>query len=104
MNNVPTFVEHLKKLAQDYHDTHHSLEARYREMESAEEFLVEIRKQEAALLNRFRLVQQKLLASLEEEELEKAVELCRIFDQIRVINQFAVQALVEMNSGTSVTG
>ena len=24
MNDVPAFVEHLKKLAQDYHDTHHS--------------------------------------------------------------------------------
>ena len=104
MNNVPAFVEHLKELAQDYHDTYHSLETRYRELESAEEFLVEMRKQEAALMNRFRLVQQKLLSSLDEEELEKAVELCRIFDQIRVINQFAVQALGEMNSETSVTG
>ena len=73
-------------------------------MKSAEEFLVEMRKQEAALLNRFRLVQQKLLSSLDQEELEKAVELCRIFNQIRVINQFAVQALGEMNSETSVTG
>ena len=104
MNNVPTFVEHLKKLAQDYHDTHNSLQTRYREMESAEEFLVEIRKQEASLLNRFRLLQQKLFASLDEQELEKAVELCRVFDQIRIINQFAVQALSEMKSSTSVTG
>ena len=103
MNHVPPFVEHLKKLAQDYHDTHHSLETRYREMESPEDFLVEIRKQEASLLNRFRLLQQKLLASLDEEELEKAVELCRVFDQIRIINQFAVQALSKMNSSTSVT-
>ena len=71
---VSPFVEHLKKLAQDYHDIHLSLETRYRETKSAEEFLVEIRKQEAALLNRFRLVQQKLLASLEEEEWEKEEE------------------------------
>ena len=95
MNDVPAFVEHLKILAQDYHDTHHSLETRYREMESAEEFLVELRQQEAELLNRFRLVQQKLLASLDEEKLEEAVELCRIFDRIRIINQFVIQALVD---------
>ena len=95
MNDVPAFVEHLKKLAQDYHETHHSLETRYQEMESAEEFLVELRQQESALLNRFRLVQNQLFASLDEESLEKAVELCRIFDQVRIINQFAIQALVE---------
>jgi len=103
MNNVPAYLDHLKKLAQDYHESHLSLETRYRETESAEEFLAEIRKQEAALLNRLRLVQQELLASLDHEALEKAVELCKIFDQIRIINQFVVQALVEMHSETSVT-
>ena len=64
-------------------------------MESAEEFLVELRQQESELLNRFRLVQNQLLASLDEEILEEAVELCRIFDQVRIINQFVIQALVE---------
>lgn len=100
MNDVPAFVEHLKKLAQDYHDTHHSLETSYREMESAEEFLVELRQQESELLNRFRLVQNQLLASLEEEILEEAVELCRIFDQVRLINQFAIQTLIAKESET----
>lgn len=100
MNDVPAFVEHLKKLAQDYHDTHHFLETRYREMESAEEFLVELRQQESELLNRFRLVQNQLLASLDEEKLEEAVELCRIFDQVRIINQFVIQALVAKESET----
>lgn len=100
MNDVPAFVEHLKKLAQDYHDTHHSLETRYREMESAEEFLVELRQQESELLNRFRLVQNQLLASLDEEILEEAVELCRIFDQVRIINQFVIQTLVGKDSET----
>jgi hypothetical protein len=102
MSDVPALVEHLKKLAQDYHDTHHSLETRYREMESAEEFLVELRQQESELLNRFRLVQNQLLASLDEEKLEEAVELCRIFDQVRIINQFVIQALVAKESETEV--
>lgn len=100
MNDVPAFVEHLKKLAQDYHDTHHSLETRYREMESAEKFLVELRQQESELLNRFRMVQNQLLASLDEEILEEAVELCRIFDQVRIINQFVIQALIAKGSET----
>ena len=104
MNEVPALVEHLKKLAQDYHDTHHSLESRYRELESAEEILVELRQQESELLNRFRLVQNQLLASLDEEKLEEAVELCRIFDQVRIINQFVIQALVAKKSETGEAG
>ena len=98
MNEIPAFVEHLKKLAQYYRETHDSLETRYRKMESAEEFLVELRQQEEALLDRFRLVQKQLLASLQGEKLQEAVELCRIFDQMRIVNQFVIQALVEKES------
>jgi hypothetical protein len=103
MNDVPTLVEHLKNLAQGYHDTHLALETQYRKMESPEEFLAELRHREATLLSRFRLVQKNLLASLEEEELEKAIELSRIFDEIRVINEFAIQTLVGKDSETSET-
>jgi hypothetical protein len=69
-------------------------------MESAEKFLVELRQQESELLNRFRMVQNQLLASLDEEILEEAVELCRIFDQVRIINQFVIQALIAKGSET----
>ena len=94
MNDVPTLVEHLKNLAQGYRDTHLALETQYQKMESPEAFLVQLKHREAALLSRFRLVQKNLLASLEEEELEKAIELSKIFDEIRVINEFAIQTLV----------
>jgi hypothetical protein len=102
MNDVPTLVEHLKNLAQGYHDTHLALETQYRKMESPEAFLVQLKHREAALLGRFRLVQKNLLASLEEEELEKAIELSKIFDEIRVINEFAIQTLVGKESDTEV--
>ncbi|MEJ2365956.1 MAG: hypothetical protein P8017_15025 [Deltaproteobacteria bacterium] len=100
MNDVPTLVEHLKNLAQGYHDTHLALETQYRKMESPEAFLVQLKHREAALLSRFRLVQKNLLASLEEEELEKAIELSKIFDEIRVINEFAIQTLIGKESDT----
>jgi hypothetical protein len=103
MNEVPTLVEHLKKLAQGYHDTHLALQAQYRKMGSPEEFLVELKHREAALLSRFRLVQKHLLASLEDDELEKAIELSRIFDEVRVINEFVIQTLVGKNSETGET-
>jgi hypothetical protein len=35
-----------------------------------------------------------------EEILEEAVELCRIFDQVRIINQFVIQALIAKGSET----
>ena len=70
MNEAPAVAEHLKKLAQDYHDTHSALQARYRETSSTEDFLAELRQREAALANRFRLLQQHLLTALNEEELE----------------------------------
>jgi hypothetical protein len=47
-------------------------------------------------------VQKHLLASLEDEELEKAIELSRIFDEIRVINEFLIQKLVGQESETGV--
>jgi hypothetical protein len=102
MNDVPTLVEHLKNLAQGYRDTHLALETQYQKMESPEAFLVQLKHREAALLSRFRLVQKNLLASLEEEELEKAIELSKIFDEIRVINEFAIQTLVGKESDTEV--
>ena len=102
MNDVPTLVEHLKILAQGYRDTHLALETQYQKMESPEAFLVQLKHREAALLSRFRLVQKNLLASLEEEELEKAIELSKIFDEIRVINEFAIQTLVGKESDTEV--
>jgi len=104
MNDVPTLVEHLKNLAQGYRDTHLALETQYQKMESPEAFLVQLKHREAALLSRFRLVQKNLLASLEEEELEKAIELSKIFDEIRVINEFAIQTLVGKESKTEAEG
>lgn len=102
MNDVPALVEHLKNLAQGYRDTHLALETQYQKMESPEAFLVQLKHREAALLSRFRLVQKNLLASLEEEELEKAIELSKIFDEIRVINEFAIQTLVGKEGDTEV--
>ena len=100
MNEVPTVVEHLKNLAQGYRDAHLALQAQYRQIESPEEFFVELKHREEALLSRFRLVQKHLLACLEDEELEKAIELSRIFDEIRVINEFLIQTLVGKKSET----
>ena len=40
MNEVPTLVEHLKNLAQGYHDAHLALQEQYREMKSPEELLL----------------------------------------------------------------
>jgi hypothetical protein len=97
MNDVPKVVEHLKRLAQNYRDTHLAFETRCKEMTSAAVFLAELKQREATLLNRFRLLQQQLLASLEEDELEKMLELSEIFDEIRVINHFALQAVTEAN-------
>ena len=94
MNEFPKVSEHLKELAQNYHDTHQAFQERHRETTSAEEFLAEVNQREAALMNRFRLLQQQLLATLEEKDLERMLELSRIIDEMRIINQFAVQTLV----------
>jgi hypothetical protein len=95
MNDLPPFAEHLKALAQDYRETYLSLEARYREMPSPEEFLLELKQREASLIDRFRLVQKELFSVIRAGEVEKLLELSRIFDQIRVINQFIIQTVVE---------
>ncbi len=95
MNEVPTVSEHLKKLAQDYRDTHLALQTRYRVMTSVVDFLAELKQREAVLMNRFRLLQHQLLATLREEELEKTLELSRVFDEIRIINQFTIQTLTD---------
>lgn len=100
MNEVPTVVKHLKNLAQGYHDARLALQAQYRQIESPEEFFVELKHREEALLSRFRLVQKHLLACLEDEELEKAIELSRIFDEIMVINEFIIQTLAGKESDT----
>jgi hypothetical protein len=98
MNDLPPVVEYLKKLAREYHDTHQALEARRQDAPSKDEFLAELKQREAALISRFRIVQKQLFGSLEDEALAKALELSRIFDQIRIINEFALQTLAETSS------
>jgi hypothetical protein len=95
MNDLPPFAEHLKTLAQDYRETYLSLEARYQEMPSPEDFLLELKQREASLIDRFRLVQKELFSVIEAGELDKLLELSRIFDEIRVINQFIIQTVIE---------
>jgi len=95
MNDISPVVEHLKKLAQDYHDAHSALQTRCQDAQSEDEFLVELKQREAALVSRFRVVQKQLFISLEEEALEKALELSRIFDEIRIINEFTLQTLTK---------
>jgi putative heme degradation protein len=95
MNDIPPVVHHLKSLAQEYRDTHLALQKRYQEMKSVEDFLAELKDREGMLLDRFRLVQQQLIAALEDEHLEKMLELSRIFDQMRLISLFTVQTLRE---------
>ena len=95
MNDLPPFAEHLKTLAQDYRETYLALEARYQEMPSPEEFLRELKQREASLIDRFRLVQKELFSVIKAGELDKLLELSRIFDEIRVINQFIIQTVIE---------
>ena len=94
MSDISPAAGHLRKLAQDYRDAYLSMQKRYQEMTSSGDFLAELEQREARLLERFRRVQQEMLASLTGQELEKAMQLCGIFDQIRVINQFALQVLM----------
>jgi hypothetical protein len=101
MNDLPPFAEHLKTLAQDYRETYLALEARYQEMPSPEEFLLELKQREASLIDRFRLVQKVLFSEIGEGELDKLLELSRIFDEIRVINQFIIQTVVEADKSTA---
>jgi hypothetical protein len=95
MNNLPPFAEHLKTLAHNYREIYLALESRYQEMRLPEEFLLELKQREAALIDRFRLVQKELFSVIRAGELDKVLELSRIFDEIRVINQFIIQTVVE---------
>ena len=104
MNDMPHFAEHLKTLAHHYRETYLALESRYEQMQSAEEFLLELKQREAALIDRFRLVQQKFFAVINEGEVDKLLELSRIFDEIRVINQFIIQTVVEADAGQTDQG
>jgi hypothetical protein len=95
MNDLPPFAEHLKTLAHNYRETYLALESRYQEMLLPEEFLLELKQREAGLIDRFRLVQKELFSVIRAGELDKLLELSRIFDEIRVINQFIIQTVVE---------
>ncbi|UCG14682.1 MAG: hypothetical protein JSU72_09650 [Deltaproteobacteria bacterium] len=98
MHDTPEFVEHLRQLAQEYRNKHMSLETKYREMTSAADFLAELKQREAALVERFRKVQQLLLTSLKDDELKQVLELSSIFDEIRIVNQFTIQTLGKVDS------
>ncbi len=95
MNDLPPFAEHLKTLAHNYRETYLALESRYQEMRLPEEFLLELKQREATLIDRFRLVQKELFSVIKAGELDRLLELSRIFDEIRVINQFIIQTVVE---------
>ena len=95
MNDLPLFAEHLKTLARNYRETYLTLESRFQEMQSPEQFLFELKQREAALIDRFRLIQKEWLSVIKERELDKLLELSSIFDEIRVINQFMIQTVVE---------
>ena len=95
MNDLPPFAEHLKTLAHNYRETYLALESRYQEMRLPEEFLLELKQREAALIDRFRLVQKELFSVITAGELDKLLELSKIFDEIRIINQFIIQTVVE---------
>jgi hypothetical protein len=98
MSELSPVVEHLRKLAEGYHNTHMELQKQQREMTSPVVFLEQLRQREGTLVDRFRLVQQELIAALQGDQLEKMLDLSRIFDEIRVINQFANQTLTEMKN------
>jgi hypothetical protein len=98
MNDEPAAVDHLRKLAEGYRNIHMALQKQQREMTSPDGFLEELRQREAALLDRFRLVQQQLIATLQGEQLERILDLSRIFDEMRVINLFSIQTLTEIKN------
>jgi hypothetical protein len=98
MNDMPAVAEHLRTLAQQYHDTHRGLEERYQHMTAPDAFLAELRQRETMLVDRFRSVQHQLLGSMKDEDLEKVMDLCRAFDEIRLVNQFAIQTIQEKYS------
>lgn len=103
MSNASSGVEHLRNLAEHYRNVHLELQKRYKETGAGSAFLAELRQRETSLLDRFRLVQQDLLNSLQDEQLEKMLDLSRIFDELRVINLFEVQALRDTKETDSAT-
>ena len=98
MNDLPPFAEHLKTLARNYREIYLTLESRYQEIQSPEEFLFELKQREAVLIDRFRLIQKEWFSVIEERELDKLLELSSIFDEIRLINQFMIQTVVEADN------
>jgi len=95
MSEASPIQDHLRKLAEDYRNHHAALQKRYQEAPSLEEFIAELRRRDSALVDRFRLVQRKLLGSLQGDHLSLLLDLSRIFDEMRVVHTFAVQVLTE---------
>jgi hypothetical protein len=95
MSEVSPIQDHLRKLAEDYRNHHVALQKRYQEMASAEEFIAELRRRDSALVDRFRLVQLRLLGLLQGDQLSLMLDLSRIFDEMRVVHAFALQVLTE---------
>jgi hypothetical protein len=95
MSEVSPVQDHLRKLAEDYRNHHVALQKRYQEVASVGEFIAELRRRESALVDRFRLVQLKLLGSLQGDHLTLMLDLSRIFDEMRVVHTFALQVLTE---------
>jgi hypothetical protein len=87
--------DHLRRLAEDYRNHHVALQKRYQEAASVEEFLAELRQRDSVLVDRFRLVQLKLLGLLQADSLSLMLDLSRIFDEMRVVQTFALQVLAE---------
>jgi hypothetical protein len=95
MNEPSTIQDHLRALAEEYRNHHLALQKRYQETTASDDFVAELRRRESGLVDRFRLLQLKLLGSLQGEHLNLMLDLSRIFDEMRVINSFAVQVLTE---------
>jgi hypothetical protein len=95
MSEATPIQDHLRRLAEDYRNHHVALQKRYQEAASVEEFIAELRKRESVLVDRFRLVQLKLLGLLQEDHLTLMLDLSQIFDEMRVVHTFALQALTE---------
>jgi len=104
MSEASPIQDHLRRLAEDYRNHHVGLQKRYQEMASAEEFIAELRRRDSALVDRFRLVQLKLLGLLQENQLSLMLDLSRIFDEMRVVHTFAVQVLTETKDSAPSPG
>lgn len=100
MSEASPIQDHLRKLAEDYRNHHAALQKRYQEAASVEEFIAELRRRDSALVDRFRLLQLKLLGLLQGDHLSLLLDLSRIFDEMRVVHTFAVQVLTETQEST----